>query len=146
MRSGEPVCAEGHPNNEWSSPQLKFPEVMSFNFKRPTETVAIVDVGDAIDVRNAEAIGSRCGTAVRAGVQRVIFDLRTTTLVDSEGIAMLISLRRRVSRATGGNGEVILSGVRAEARSTFELTRTERLFTFVDDFTEAVNGLREQEN
>lgn len=118
---------------------------MPFDARRPSEIIVVIDVGDAIDVRNADAIAATCNKAVRDGARQFIFDLRGTTLIDSEGIGMLISLRQLVTKVGEGREEIILSGLRAKARTTFELTRTERLFTFTSNFEDALESLKEPE-
>lgn len=74
----------------------------------------------AVDALERHVLGLR-----RAGVRRVVVDLGQLDLLDSAGLALLLSLRNEAKRH--GHGLVLVPGPRRVQR-TFELTATRGLF------------------
>lgn len=74
----------------------------------------------AVDALERHVLGLR-----RAGVRRVVVDLRELDLLDSAGLALLLSLRNEAKRH--GHRLELVPGPRRVQR-TFELTTTRALF------------------
>lgn len=111
---------------------------MPFTLQYFAPDVVTIDAGETIDVRNAGVLEARGKQAIGEGVRHIVFDLTETVLVDSEGIWALIALYRRLAAEGAEEPAIVLSNVQARARTTFEVTRTERLFAFAESVEEAV--------
>lgn len=72
-----------------------------------------------------------------SAVKNVVVDLSATTLIDSAGLGVLISLLKQVSER---GGDLTLCGMQRRVRMVFEITRTQRIFSIYDNVEEAVRA------
>jgi|HubBroStandDraft_4_1064222.scaffolds.fasta_scaffold1476115_1 anti-anti-sigma factor len=68
-------------------------------------------------------------TALENGGSRVILDLDSLDVLDTDGVRGLITLLRRV-RSVGG--ELALSSTKTDVRRTLQVTALDRLFPMVE--------------
>jgi anti-sigma B factor antagonist len=63
-----------------------------------TDGELLVELGGELDISTAPALQEQLETALAAGPRKVIFELRDVTFIDSSGLAVLLSARRRVEQ------------------------------------------------
>ena len=76
--------------------------------------------------------------SLAAGRRRFVLDLSETGLMDSCGLAVLISLKKQVE---GGNGRLALSNPSPPVRKLFELTRLDLVFDLHEVEADAIRSL-----
>jgi len=69
------------------------------------------------------------------GARRFILDLAKTGVIDSCGLAVLVSLERQIDES---GGRLVLCGLSDLLLRLFELTRLERVFTILPDVDQAL--------
>jgi anti-sigma B factor antagonist len=112
-----------------------------------TETdgeLTVVTLGGELDIYSAAVFRSELeGLATDRGV--VAVDLRDVTLLDSSGLASLVSLLNRVR---GAHGRMGLICPHQRLRRVFDITGLRREFVFADDLPTlraALTGASDQE-
>lgn len=86
-------------------------------------TLSIIGTLDALTVPE---IRSCVDTLVEEGRQDIVVDMAAVDLIDSSGVAVIVSLYKRV-RAHGGTVKVI--NFRGQPLAIFKLLRLDRVFT-----------------
>jgi anti-sigma B factor antagonist len=87
------------------------------------EDVAIVTVSGELDLALSVKLTPRLNEAIRSPARAVVIDLEAVSLVDSSGIALLLSAYRRLDQA--GRRLAIACPV-GPARRAFEVTALDR--------------------
>ena len=77
-----------------------------------------VAVADALELRNL------LGTRLSDGTSRVLLDFSSVDFIDSAGIGVLVSARRRAQES---GARIALAGVHGAVARVLQLTRTDRL-------------------
>lgn len=108
------------------------------------------DVGDTrvyfpqgqLGVGNRQEFKQRILDAIAdEGRRRFVVDFTHTGYIDSSGLGVLVTLSKRIREA---GGLLALSGLNADTRTWFELTRMDTLFTLLATWSDAIAYLREQ--
>jgi anti-sigma B factor antagonist len=95
-------------------------------FERITQDdLTILMIHGELDELTAPELRSTIDAIVDSRCKQVIVDLSGVDLIDSSGVAVLVSLFKR-SRAHGGRMEVV--GVRDQPLAVFKLLRMDRVF------------------
>ena len=87
--------------------------------------VAVIEVGAALDYRNAKSFAAAAREQLATGIRHVVIDFRGTGILDSSGLGALFVLHRRV---TPFGGAVSFACVSAPVRAVIQLTRIYRVF------------------
>lgn len=98
---------------------------MSFELSAVNEETTIVQIGKALDFRNAAEFKKVCQERVRAGARNFILDFSETGILDSTGLGSIFSLYRQVSPL---NGQVVFAAVSRPVQVVVQLTRTYKVF------------------
>ena len=87
----------------------------------------------------ADAAGARASLKeiIEQGSGKVILDLKATSVMDSSGLAVLVSA---LQAARKRQGDVHLCGMSDTVRALFELTRLQTVFQIFDDETVALRA------
>ncbi|RMH40658.1 MAG: anti-sigma factor antagonist [Deltaproteobacteria bacterium] len=85
-----------------------------------------VSISGTLDALTAPDVRKEIPSIVETGKHRVIVDLSGLTLIDSSGVAAIVSLYKQV-RARGGEFKVV--GVRDQPLAIFKLLRMDRVFS-----------------
>ena len=101
------------------------PPVMSFTVQPYNDETVIVQVGKALDFRNAADFKSVCQEQVQAGVRNFVLDFSDTGILDSTGLGSIFSLYRQVSPL---KGQVVFAAVSRPVQVVVQLTRTYKVF------------------
>jgi anti-sigma B factor antagonist len=113
---------------------------MSFTFQSFGDQSAIIQIGEALDFRNAVEFKEMCQEHVDDGIQNFIIDFSDTGILDSTGLGAIFSLYRRVSP---NDGKVIFASVSQPVRVVVQLTRTYKVFNQHPSVEEAKEALDE---
>ena len=98
----------------------------------------IVAVAGELDLHASEAVGARLREIVDDGARSVIVDLIGVTLLDSAGLAVLISTSQTLRR---GDGELILVIDDHRVMRTIEIAGLQRFFDIRPSLMEAVQDV-----
>lgn len=98
---------------------------MSFTVQPYNDETVIVQVGKALDFRNAADFKSVCQEQVQAGVRNFVLDFSDTGILDSTGLGSIFSLYRQVSPL---KGQVVFAAVSRPVQVVVQLTRTYKVF------------------
>lgn len=98
---------------------------MSFSVQPYNDETVIVQVGKALDFRNASDFKTVCQEQVQAGVRNFVLDFSDTGILDSTGLGSIFSLYRQVSPL---KGQVVFAAVSRPVQVVVQLTRTYKVF------------------
>ncbi len=85
-----------------------------------------IQIGGALDAMTAPELRPTIDDLVQEKRKRVTVDLSDLVVVDSSGVAVIVSLYKRV-RAFGGDVKVV--GVKDQPLAIFKLLRMDRVFS-----------------
>jgi anti-anti-sigma factor len=98
--------------------------------------IAVVTTDTRFDVTTAPKLRERLDALVAEGANRFVIDLSAVPFIDSVGMAVLVSLLKKVRIA---EGDVILVWPSAEAaRRILRLTKFDRVFPMANDVKSAL--------
>jgi anti-sigma B factor antagonist len=115
---------------------------MSFDVSSRADQVVTIDIGDALDFRNASDFKALCQEEADAGGRHFVLDFSGTGILDSTGMGAIFSLYRKVSPE---DGEVVFAAVSKPVEVVVQLTRTYKVFQQFDDAAEARAALVEED-
>lgn len=111
---------------------------MSFTVEHPSDNVAVIHIGEALDFRNASDFKSACQEQVDAGMRNFVLDFSDTGILDSTGLGSIFSLYRKVSPS---DGQVVFASVSRPVQVVVQLTRTYKVFRQFPSVEEAQSAL-----
>ncbi len=112
---------------------------MSFFIEPVTRDTVVVQIGKALDFRNAADFKSAVQEQVRGGVRSFILDFTDTGILDSTGLGSIFSLYRQVSPMSG---QVVFASVSRPVQVVVQLTRTYKVFRQFPSVDAAREGIR----
>ena len=92
---------------------------------------------DRLDAHNSEELKAEMNLLFAAGAIELIIDLKDVRFIDSSGLGVLVS---GFKNASTRQGSLKLSGLQAQVRSMFELTRLHRVFDIFQTTDEALES------
>jgi anti-sigma B factor antagonist len=98
---------------------------MSFSVQPFNDETVIVQIGKALDFRNAADFKSVCQEQVQDGIRNFVLDFSDTGILDSTGLGSIFSLYRQVSPL---KGQVVFASVSRPVQVVVQLTRTYKVF------------------
>lgn len=98
---------------------------MPFSVEPCAPHTAVIEVGEALDFRNASEFKQLCQEHVDEGYRNFILDFSDTGILDSTGLGAIFSLYRKVSPI---DGQVIFAEVSRPVQVVVQLTRTYKVF------------------
>ena len=108
---------------------------MRLDIQRIGGIVVITPAGRFDNLASME-VGAACYRLIDEGMINFVFDLSDTEFLDSAGMAVLVSVLKRVRRL---GGETRLVNPQAQSvRHTLRLTKFDRVFQMTPNVTEAV--------
>lgn len=100
-----------------------------------TADVLVVRAGGQLNVSNRHELKDLVTVALDAGDRKFVLDFADTGYIDSSGLGALVTLVKKV-RESGG--DVRLSGLNADLRQLFALTKLDSLFRIAGSSDEAL--------
>ena len=97
--------------------------------------VTIVEVGGELIVGNRHELKETVLGRLDAGDRRFLIDFTSSSYIDSSGLAVLVSLSKKI-RESGG--ALRLAGLNEDLRTLFELTKLDTLFQIADTRARAI--------
>lgn len=85
----------------------------------------LVKMTGQLDAGTVDPAKQKLEQLLKDGHNHFSLDLSDVTFIDSTGLGMLVGLLKKVRV---GEGDVLLSGLRAPVRKIFELTHLDRVF------------------
>ncbi len=108
------------------------------NLKQHTlEGVDIVALPERLMMADAAGARASLKEIIDHGSGKLILDLKATSVMDSSGLAVLVSA---LQAARKRQGDVYLCGMSDTVRALFELTRLQTVFQIFDDETVALRA------
>lgn len=98
---------------------------MSFDVDSLSSNTVIVDMGEALDFRNADEFKDTFQDYVEEGARNFILDFSETEVLDSTGLGAIFSLYREISP---DDGQVAFADVSRPVQVVVQLTRTYKVF------------------
>ena len=99
----------------------------------------LVTVSGRIDSSTAPDLEKALLGLIQSGQKNIVVNLRDTEFISSAGLKALLSALMKVRKMIPP-GDVVISEIQPELRSSFDLVGFDRLFTFHDDNLYAVGG------
>lgn len=98
------------------------------------DDLAVVTVGGEVDLDTASRLGDHALDAVRDVSPHVVLDLTSVTFMDSTGLKVLLSIKRRAELA---EGSFAVAGPSRSVRKILALTGLDQTFALYDTVDEA---------
>lgn len=98
---------------------------MSFDVDSLSSNTVVIDMGEALDFRNADEFKDTFQQHVEDGVRNFILDFSETEVLDSTGLGSIFSLYREISP---DDGKVAFADVSRPVQVVVQLTRTYKVF------------------
>lgn len=98
---------------------------MSFDVNSLSSKTVVVDMGEALDFRNADDFKDTFQDHVEEGARNFILDFSETEVLDSTGLGAIFSLYREISP---DDGKVAFADVSRPVQVVVQLTRTYKVF------------------
>jgi anti-sigma B factor antagonist len=100
----------------------------------------VVKLLDArFDATTAPLVREGFARLIDQGHQRIALDISDVEFIDSSGLSVAVWALKRL----GGNGQLVIGGVRANVMSIFRLTQLDKILRVFEDKEMAVAALRE---
>lgn len=115
---------------------------MSFNTEAHDDQTITIEIGEALDFRNASDFKALCKEEVQEGTRNFILDFSDTGILDSTGLGAIFSLYRNVSPE---DGQVVFASISRPVQVVVQLTRTYKVFRQFSDVEEAREALMQSE-
>ena len=96
-----------------------------FQVDTHTDQTVVIQIGKALDFRNADEFKSTFQSHVDEGVRNFILDFSDTGILDSTGLGAIFSLYRQISP---DDGQVVFADVSRPVQVVVQLTRTYKVF------------------
>jgi anti-sigma B factor antagonist len=93
------------------------------------------------DASTAPLVKERIGLLISNGHHRIALDISEVEFIDSSGLSAAVWALKRL----GGDGELVIGGVRGTVMSIFRLTRLDKVFRVFPNKEMAVAALRADE-
>lgn len=101
------------------------------------EVLVVQPAEDRLDARIAQDFKNRLNDLIRQGHRLIVLNLAQVQFMDSSGLGAMVSALKTM----GGQGDVVVCGVRTTVMMLFELTRMNQVFRLFPSETEAVTAL-----
>ena len=118
-----------------------FPFAMDFDITSHADQIVTVEIGEALDFRNASEFKALCKDRVSQGARHFVLDFSDTGILDSTGLGAIFSLYRKVSP---DDGQVVFASISRPVQVVVQLTRTYKVFRQFPSVAEAREALREE--
>lgn len=92
--------------------------------------IRIIEPSGILDGNHAEAFRQEVDTALEAGADTLLIDLKDITFIDSSGLGILVVIMKKV-RAL--KKEMYVCSINEQVRMLFELTSMDRVFSVLPD-------------
>lgn len=99
----------------------------------------LVTVVGRVDSSTAPDLEKALLGLIQSGQKNIVVNLRDTEFISSAGLKALLSALMKVRKMIPP-GDVVISEIKPELRSSFDLVGFDRLFTFHDDNLYAVGS------
>jgi anti-sigma B factor antagonist len=99
----------------------------------------LITVSGRIDSSTAPDLEKALLGLIETGQKNIVVNLRETDFISSAGLKALLSALMRVRKMIPP-GDLVISEIKPELRSSFDLVGFDRLFKFYDDDLHAVGG------
>lgn len=106
-------------------PPAYFTVHMSITIQTVATDTAVVEIGKALDFRNASEFKSACQSHIQDGIRSFVLDFSGTGILDSTGLGAVFSLYRQL---TPLGGQVVFAAVSRPVQVVVQLTRTYKVF------------------
>ncbi len=98
---------------------------MSFPVQASSSDTAVIQVGEALHLRNAVDFKATCQDRIEAGTRNFVLDFSRTGVLDSTGLGSIFSLYRQL---TPLGGQIVFAAASRQVQVVVQLTRTYKVF------------------
>lgn len=110
---------------------------MQIEGKKVGDLLLVTPLEKRLDASAAADFKGKIVDWINAGNNRIVLDLSQVEFVDSSGLGAIVSCLKTL----GGNGDLVICGIRETVMSLFQLTRMNRVFQIFPTETEALKAL-----
>ena len=103
--------------------------------RRDEGKVSILSISGSLDAVTASELKGHIETLLSQTRTRVVVDLEKLELIDSSGVAAIVSLFKRVRSL---RGDVVIGKLAGQPAEIFRLLRLDRAFDVFDDVESAI--------
>ena len=114
----------------------------SFEVVSRDDRITTIEIGEALDCRNASDFKTLCQQEVTEKARHFILDFTDTGILDSTGLGAIFSLYRKVSPE---NGQVVFASTSQPVKVVVRLTRTYKVFRQFPTASEAREALLQED-
>jgi anti-sigma B factor antagonist len=110
---------------------------MNLKTEAHAEVMVIIVREERLDAHNSDELKVEMNHLFESGTKNLVIDLKEVRFVDSSGLGVLVS---GFKNASTRQGSIKLSGLQAQVKSMFELTRLHRVFDIYQTVDEALES------
>jgi len=109
---------------------------------REAQGVTLVTlISERLDAHNSDEVKGKVRDLFESGAKSVVVDLSAVRFIDSSGLGAMVS---GFKNAISHHGRLVLSGLQAQPRSMFDLTRLTRVFDIFENAEAALGSFAEK--
>jgi anti-sigma B factor antagonist len=109
---------------------------MQIEGKKIDDLLVVTPMEKRLDASVAADFKGKIVDWINAGHNRLLLDLSLVDFVDSSGLGAIVSCLKTL----GGNGDLMICGIKETVMSLFQLTRMNRVFQLFPNQTEALKA------
>ena len=109
---------------------------MQIEGKKVGGQLVVTPLEKRLDASSAADFKGKIVDWINAGNSRIILDLSQVDFVDSSGLGAIVSCLKTL----GGQGDLVICGIKETVMSLFQLTRMNRVFQIFPTQTEALKA------
>jgi anti-sigma B factor antagonist len=109
---------------------------MQIEGKKVGNLLVVTPLEKRLDASAAADFKGKIVDWINAGNNRMVLDLSQVDFIDSSGLGAIVSCLKTL----GGNGDLLICGIKETVMSLFQLTRMNRVFQIFPSQAEAVNA------
>lgn len=110
---------------------------MQIEGKKVGDLLIVTPLEKRLDASAAADFKGKIVDWINAGNNRIVLDLSQVDFVDSSGLGAIVSCLKTL----GGNGDLVICGIRETVMCLFQLTRMNRVFQIFPTEAEALKTL-----
>lgn len=102
------------------------------------DETSLIRINGSIELVNVNDIKYEIGILLEKGIVKLLLDFSKVEYVDSSGLGMLVSIKKKVNQK---DGEIILFSLQKAVKRIVELTDLDKLFVIKENEKDAIEEL-----
>lgn len=114
---------------------------MKIDIREANGVTLLVLANERLDAHNSDLVKGKIRDVFESGAKDVVVDMSEVRFIDSSGLGAMVS---GFKNAISHHGRLVLSGLQAQPRSMFDLTRLTRVFDIYENAEAALGSFVEK--